>query len=388
MYRIFLLRIKQMKKEYIIYVTMFIVSIVLTGLMGGAFDGVHKSKVFLNYDNNNSIQVKIANSLIEKDAYNYTKVTSIEDAKETVKSDDALFIIDLEEYKDIESGSDKISFIYGVEGFDLWQMKMNLQGVLSTLERSYKFAQNVNGIFDNSLNQDEIGKISDRYRYLFENKKIYEIQTERLDQGNSYSNTKHTAIGYTVFFSMFIILFGVGSIVRDRETNAWKRLTVSPLKEWQCIGGTLIFTFFIGCIQMCLYYLSGKYMFGVTWGNSNLGVITVMASYVFSVTCLSLFVVTLLKNYVQLSAFSAIFITGTSMLGGTMWPLEIVQNKIVRNLANFTPQKWAVEGLENIAMYGKGVESVKTPVLVLLLMGAVMFILAVISLRLQRGRNN
>jgi ABC-2 type transport system permease protein len=37
-----------------------------------------------------------------------------------------------------------------------------------------------------------------------------------------------------------------------------------------------------------------------------------------------------------------------AMLGGCLWPLEIVNSTILLFLANLTPHKWAVSGLKKI----------------------------------------
>ncbi|WIV10591.1 hypothetical protein [Proteiniborus sp. MB09-C3] len=42
-----------------------------------------------------------------------------------------------------------------------------------------------------------------------------------------------------------------------------------------------------------------------------------------------------------------------------------------------TPQKWAVEGIEKIVMYGKGMEDILPNLGILVLMGTVFFIIGV-----------
>jgi ABC-2 type transport system permease protein len=61
------------------------------------------------------------------------------------------------------------------------------------------------------------------------------------------------------------------------------------------------------------------------------------------------------------------------MLGGCMWPLEIVNNKVLLFLAELTPQKWAIQGMEEIAAKGMGFEATIIPSIVLFAMGIVFF---------------
>lgn len=385
MFKILILRLRQFKKEYYVYLSMFAVSILLTGIMGGAFDGQHKANVHLHYLENDPGQQKAVQKLLAADYYRYLVNESEAQRKKDLKSGDALMAVDLSPFSGVAGKDSHIDLSYAVAGYDVMQMKMMLSEMISDFQRVYRFEEHINASLG-PFSKEEMERLRGAYETDLAHKKIYEIRINRVHNEYGYSNTMHTAIGYTVFFSMFIMIMGAGNLSRDRETKAWARLKISPLKEYQIIGGTLMFTFLTGMIQMTLYYVSGKYLFGVNWGNSNLGVLLIMASYVFSVSAMGLFLASLLKSYTQLSAFSSVFITGTSMLGGTMWPLEIVGNKTVRALAEFTPQKWAVSGLEAIAMYGKGFEAAIPSIQVLLFIGTLFFILAGISLFLQRGR--
>jgi ABC-2 type transport system permease protein len=83
------------------------------------------------------------------------------------------------------------------------------------------------------------------------------------------------------------------------------------------------------------------------------------------------------KTHGQLSTISPILLTSTSMLGGAMWPLEIVQSKILLFLASLTPQKWAIEGMERIVMYGGGLSDILPNIAVLCLMTTIFFIIGV-----------
>lgn len=95
--------------------------------------------------------------------------------------------------------------------------------------------------------------------------------------------------------------------------------------------------------------------------------------FVFAVTSLGLFLSGIVKTHSQLAAVTPLILTSTAMLGGCMWPLEIVKSKTLLALANVTPQKWAMQGMEGIACYGQGFEAAVIPTLVLLGMGLIYF---------------
>jgi ABC-2 type transport system permease protein len=87
-----------------------------------------------------------------------------------------------------------------------------------------------------------------------------------------------------------------------------------------------------------------------------------------------------IKTQAQLGSLAPIVLTSTSMLGGCMWPLEIVNNKALLFLAELTPQKWAIQGIEGIASKGMGFNAAILPTAVLIVMGLVYFIIGIKSL--------
>ena len=95
----------------------------------------------------------------------------------------------------------------------------------------------------------------------------------------------------------------------------------------------------------------------------------------------SILMLKLMRYKHQLSTISPILLTSTSMLGGTMWPLDIVESKTLLFLADLTPQKWAVEGIEKIVMYGGGITDILPNIGLLILMSSIFFIIGVKTIK-------
>ncbi len=199
-----------------------------------------------------------------------------------------------------------------------------------------------------------------------------------------YNNLKHSLAGFTIFFSMFLAFFGIGSIVDEKVNFVWQRQLVSPISHLSILGGNLVVAFLVGMINVFIMIYGGKFLFKMEWGSSDLGVILILAAFVFASTCLGLVISSLVKNMQQLSSITPVIVVSTSMLGGCMWPLEMIQSKVLLVIASFTPQKWAVEGIEKMIMYGRGFEVAILPICVLLGMGCVFLALGTYLVKLQR----
>jgi len=191
--------------------------------------------------------------------------------------------------------------------------------------------------------------------------------------GTSYDNLKHSMIGFSVFFSMYTMVFAIGTILNDRQYKTWQRMLISPVSKASILGGSMVAAYLTGALQIGVLILCGKYLFGLDWGNSIWGVLMVAAAFVFAVTSMGLMLSGVVKTHAQLSSITPVVLTSTSMLGGCMWPLDIVNNKVLLILAELTPQKWAVQGMENIASRGMGFEAAVLPTIILVVMGVLFF---------------
>lgn len=198
-----------------------------------------------------------------------------------------------------------------------------------------------------------------------------------------YDGLMHSMIGFTIFFSMYTMVFGIGTILYDKQHKTWERMLISPVSRTSILGGSMIAAYITGAVQIGVLILGGKYIIGIDWGNSTAGVLLVSAAFIFAVTSLGLMMAGFIKTQAQLGSIAPIVLTSTSMLGGCMWPLEIVNNKILLLLAELTPQKWAMQGIESIASGGMGFEAAIMPSIVLTVMGIAFFTIGAFSLSKQ-----
>ena len=200
---------------------------------------------------------------------------------------------------------------------------------------------------------------------------------------SSYDNLKHSMIGFSLYFSMYTMVFGIGTILNDRQYKTWQRMLITPVSRASILGGNMATAYFIGAIQIGILILGGKYLLGIDWGSSISGVLTVAGSFVFAVTSMGLMLSGVVKTHAQLSAVTPVVLTSTSMLGGCMWPLDIVNNKVLLFLAELTPQKWGMQGMESIVSKGMGFEAAVYPAIVLMAMGVLFFAVGVKVMRFE-----
>lgn len=371
------LRLMNLKNEYFIIVIMTFMALFLTFVMGAAFNGDFRSNIVLVDQDNSEYSKILVDEITKNNSFKFEK-SNYENAFNKVDSEKALTALVIKEgfVKNIEEQiSPSISFIKVKDDMEIYTIQNIVYSITNNMIGNIKSADNtVNYISSLNNDVDKEKLFNKTYKKLSESMELRKPVKTKLSYINStgnYDNLKHAVIGYALFFSMYTMVFSIGNILNDRKYKTWDRILISPVSNSSFLSGSLIVSYLVGFLQLGVLILSGKYLFNVDWGNSILGIILIASSFVFAVTTLGLFLSGIVKTHGQLSAITPIVLTSTAMLGGCMWPLEMVNNKSLLLLSNITPQKWAVSGMEKIAMYGGGLEAAIKPTIVLLGMGII-----------------
>ncbi len=211
---------------------------------------------------------------------------------------------------------------------------------------------------------------------------VKEVRVSGDETSTDYNGVNSGAIGIAVMFVMFSAVFGIGDILVEKKNYTWNRLSLTPVPKSVVMLGKVIGTFLQGWAQIAILMLIGKFIMGVDWGNSFVSTFIIFSVYLLCVTGLGMFLATLVKTNAQLGAYASIIIVSTSMLSGCYWPIELVP-EFMQKIGMLFPQYWAVKGLGNTVNANLGLQSVITPLLVMIFMGMLFFTFAIVSERFK-----
>lgn len=378
------LRLQKLKGDYYVFLIMTALSLMFTFIFSAAYNGDYTPTVLVvDMDGSNYSQM-IIDELIENKTFRYSE-TTYEEASEKVRKGNAVAALVIKEDfgKTIDNNeTPTLGIIKTKNGQDEMILGSIATGITGKMISNIKIAETTAEYISllTEADRDEIfDKAYDKALNAWQYKKPVNITFSTLDvsDDNGYDNMLHSIIGFSVYFSMFTIVFAVGEILNDRKHRTWQRTLVSPISKTSILGGNLIISFLIGAAQILILFGVSQFLFGVDYGSNFLALATILIAYIFTITSLGLFLSGIVKTHAQLGALAPVVLTSTGMLGGSMWPLQIVSSKVMLGLANLTPIKWVIEGVEALAMYNKGFEAIVTPTLVLLGMGLVFFGLGV-----------
>ncbi|QUH29934.1 ABC transporter permease [Vallitalea guaymasensis] len=378
MFAVLKVKILGYKNQLPLLLSFVAMMLIFTYIFGGSFSSKSvKPTVYIVDKAENNVSELLITKLQESKAIKLKEV-GYDEAIESVERSKGIGAIV------VEQGTEgiKLSLMSINETRDTMMLKSLLSGISSVFRNDMKLADITYNYLDktgiavekNMIQKDimkEIGELRDK-------KTFYKTSSEFIDTDlYGYDNLKQALAGFALFFSMFLVFFGIGNIVDEKKHYVWQRQLVSPIKNISILSGNVIATFMAGFMNILVMVYGGKYLFHIDWGKSDIGVLLLLGAFIFTITCLGLFISSFFKTQQQLSSIVPVITVSTSMLGGCMWPLEIIQSKTLLFIANLTPQKWALEGIKDMIMYGHGIESIVTPVLVLLLMGIIYLALGI-----------
>lgn len=185
----------------------------------------------------------------------------------------------------------------------------------------------------------------------------------------------YMAPGMALLFLMYTVSYGGRSILAERSQGTLPRLLVSPTSTAQVLGGKVLGIFFTGVAQVGILILASTLFFGVRWGD-GLGLIVLILAAVFGATGWGMLITALARTPAQVGSIGSALMLIFGILGGSFVDLEQMPS-LVRTVSKITPNAWGLDGFTTLALGGT-LSNLGEPVIALLIMGAVLFGIAVV----------
>jgi ABC-2 type transport system permease protein len=215
------------------------------------------------------------------------------------------------------------------------------------------------------------------------------FQNVEQTESNAISLTKNTegadavefdllsyfAPGIALMFLMYTVSYGGRSILAERAGGTLPRLMISPTQTSQVLGGKVLGIFFMGVAQVGILILASTMFFQVRWGDA-LGVIVLILAAVLGATGWGMLITAFARTPAQVANTGTIVMLIFSILGGSFISLENFP-PFMQTISKITPIAWGLDGFTTLALGGT-LPNLVEPVTALLIMGAVLFGIAVV----------
>jgi len=180
-----------------------------------------------------------------------------------------------------------------------------------------------------------------------------------------------TAINYYapamgIFFSFFAIGFGARGFFLERNGGTLDRLAAAPIGPGTILMGKSLATFVYGAASLSTVALFTSLIFGAYWGPP-LAVIALIVALALTIVGMTALVITAARTERQSEGFASMLTFGLVLLGGNFIFVGGAP-EMVRTLALFTPNGWALRALTDFSG-GADWTAVTTPLIAILAFG-------------------
>jgi ABC-2 type transport system permease protein len=194
-------------------------------------------------------------------------------------------------------------------------------------------------------------------------------------QAVQFDALAYMAPGMALLFLMYTVTYGGRTILAERAQGTLPRLLVSPTSAAQILGGKVFGIYLTGVAQVGILILASAIFFGVKWGDP-LGMTALILAAVFGATGWGMLITSLARSPNQVASVGTAIMLIFGILGGSFINLEVMP-PAVQLISKITPNAWALDGFTTLAL-GGGLPQLTEPIMALLIMGAVLFTIAVI----------
>jgi ABC-2 type transport system permease protein len=202
-----------------------------------------------------------------------------------------------------------------------------------------------------------------------------------LDDGGG---TARSLIGYFgPSVAMVFLFFGIGlaarSVLAERQEGTLARLRVAPVAFWRVLAGKLLAMLGLSLASVLVVWATTAWLLDATWGDP-IAVLVLTLAVVVAMGSIALLVTVVARTEAQADAATAGIGFALALLGGNFFPPGSLP-PFMETLSFLTPNGWGLQGYGALAIDGKGLDAIWTPVLALLAITAAFGVVAVLRFR-------
>jgi ABC-2 type transport system permease protein len=208
-----------------------------------------------------------------------------------------------------------------------------------------------------------------------------EVRGVTIDSSRNYlpEGFSYSAPTMLVLFVFINALAGGAALIESRNLGMQERMLAAPITSRSIVIGETLCYFGLALVQSLLIVGIGTLLFDVSWGDPVAAIALVLA-WALVGTGAGVLSGTLFRTSQQASSIGPAVGIGLGMLGGCMWPLEIVPSAM-RTLGHFFPHAWAIDGWTTVLSKNGGLVDILRPLAVLAVFAAMLLFFATTRLR-------
>ena len=146
---------------------------------------------------------------------------------------------------------------------------------------------------------------------------------------------------FIVMFAFFLVNFMASSFISERALGTLRRMQASRISPVQLLLGKTLPFFLVSISQSFLLFLSGKLLFGMSWGTDPWMLLPVILTTSMSATGLGLLLATVIRTESQVASYSTFVVVVLAGISGCYMPRDWLP-ELMQNVSLATPHAWAL----------------------------------------------
>lgn len=197
-----------------------------------------------------------------------------------------------------------------------------------------------------------------------------------------YDPRANTSAGQLITW-VFIPLFAISALfAAERQQGTLRRLLTTPSRKATFLLGTISGQVAVALIQMLLLVGFGIFVMKLGWGREPLALFIILLTSALAAAAFGTTLGTFIKTEGQAGGISTMFGMVFALLGGCWYPLELFP-PAVQNAVKILPTTWAMQGMLDLVLRGKGLVDILPEAGVLLGFAAIFFTVGVLRFRYE-----
>lgn len=174
--------------------------------------------------------------------------------------------------------------------------------------------------------------------------------------------------GMAIFFALFTVGFTARSFFTERSNGTLDRAAAAPIAPRDIVLGKALSAMVMAATSLAVMWTVTTLAFGADWGEP-LAAGLLCAAMVLVIVALTALVIALARTERQAEGIASITVFGLALLGGN-FVFQSQAPSLLRSVALFTPNGWAMRGFTDLATGSDDLQAVVAPVLAILAFAA------------------
>lgn len=205
------------------------------------------------------------------------------------------------------------------------------------------------------------------------------FKVEKLEDQSLNKGITQQGFGFFIMFLMISSTLTANLILKEKKERVYQRICSTPVSPKVYIMGNIVANIFIISTQIILAMASVKYILKIDTYIPAYQLFLILFTLGIVIIGFGIIIVAFSKSSAEAGNLSTLIITPTCMLGGCLWPLSFMPEKL-QKIANFIPQRWAIDAIAKL-QEGSGLSGIGLNILVLLSFALFFFVVSAFKMK-------